>query len=117
MEHIFSYGTLQLETVQLSTFGRTLEGRPDLLPGYRTTLLKITDPAVVKTSGRTHHPIVSFSGDARDRVAGTVFRVTHDELLQADAYEVSDYRRVRVTLASGTEAWVYAETPTGDSAA
>ena len=31
---LFSYGTLQQENVQLATFGRRLEGRPDRLPGY-----------------------------------------------------------------------------------
>jgi gamma-glutamylcyclotransferase (GGCT)/AIG2-like uncharacterized protein YtfP len=111
---LFSDGTLQLEAVQLSTFGRTLRGRPDLLPQYKTTMLKITDPAVVKTSGKTHHPIVSFSGDTNDRVAGTVFAITREELLQADEYEVADYRRVQVTLASGTEAWVYVENRSPD---
>jgi gamma-glutamylcyclotransferase (GGCT)/AIG2-like uncharacterized protein YtfP len=110
---LFSYGTLQLEAVQRSTFGRKLQGSPDLLPQYKTTLLEITDAAVVATSGKTHHPIVSFSGDSNDRVAGTVFAITHDELLRADEYEVAEYCRVRVTLASGTEAWVYVENPRG----
>jgi hypothetical protein len=40
-------------------------------------------------------------------VAGTVFLITHDELLAADAYEVSDYERVSAELASGSTAWVY----------
>jgi len=30
---LFSYGTLQEERVQLSTFGRRLSGEPDALPG------------------------------------------------------------------------------------
>ena len=34
-EELFTYGTLQLEEVQLATFGRVLEGRPDALVGYR----------------------------------------------------------------------------------
>jgi hypothetical protein len=40
---------------------------------------------------------------------GTVLAVTPAELAQADAYEVEDYRRDRVTLASGQAAWVYAD--------
>lgn len=34
MEKLFSYGTLQLEQVQLDTFGRLLEGQADTLQGY-----------------------------------------------------------------------------------
>lgn len=33
-EKLFSYGTLQQETVQLSTFGRKLQGTADVLIGY-----------------------------------------------------------------------------------
>lgn len=106
-EHLFSYGTLQDETVQLATFGRRLEGRSDLLCGYRVDMLAIRDARVVATSGATHHPIVSYSGDQADAVHGTVFRITPQELAQADAYEVADYRRISVTLASGIQAWVY----------
>jgi hypothetical protein len=106
-EHLFSYGTLQLVPVQMSTFGRTLDGTPDDLPGFRTSVVRIDDPKVVETSGKTHHPIVQFTGDAADRVGGTVFRITRQELLNADKYEVAAYRRVAVTLGSGLHAWVY----------
>jgi hypothetical protein len=106
-EHLFSYGTLQLAQVQMSTFGRRLEGTPDELPGFRTSMVRIDDPKVVETSGKTHHPIVQFTGDATDRVGGTVFLITHQELLNADKYEVAAYRRVAVTLGSGLHAWVY----------
>ena len=47
------------------------------------------------------------TGDPQDRVPGTVFVITTDELAAADRYEVSDYRRVSVVLASGTEAWSF----------
>ncbi|MFB2586268.1 gamma-glutamylcyclotransferase family protein [Herbiconiux liukaitaii] len=45
--------------------------------------------------------------DARAEVEGTVFEITADELAAADAYEVDDYRRVLVPLATGEQAWVY----------
>lgn len=106
-EHLFSYGTLQLETVQLATFGRTLDGHPDALHGYATTMVAIDDPAVVATSGASHHPIVKFSGVADDVVAGKVFAVTAEELAHADRYEVAAYERVAVILASGLQAWIY----------
>ena len=109
MPHLFSYGTLQQTDVQRSTFGRLLSGRADTLPGYAQDMVAIDDPAVVATSGKTHHPIVKHSGVAADRVAGTVFEISDAELAQADRYEVAAYRRVAVTLASGLSAWVYVD--------
>jgi Gamma-glutamyl cyclotransferase, AIG2-like len=106
-EQLFSYGTLQLEAVQLSTFGRKLDGQADEMPGFAVTMLKIEDPDVVATSGKTHHPVVTYSGNPADKVSGTVFAITPEELAHADAYEVSDYRRDRVVLVSGISAWVY----------
>lgn len=108
-ENLFSYGTLQLEPVQRSTFGRLLDGRQDSLSGYKLTMLEIRDAAVVATSGKTHHPIVGFTGDASDQIQGTVFAITPEELRQADAYEVDDYRRDQVVLSSGVSAWVYVD--------
>lgn len=108
-ENLFSYGTLQLEEVQLATFGRPLMGHADVMHGYAMTMLKIEDPAVVATSGKTHHPVVAYSGDIRDEVRGTVFAITPEELRFADEYEVANYRRDRVLLASGVSAWVYVD--------
>ncbi len=105
--HLFSYGTLQLDQVQISTFGRRLDGHADAMPGWRTEMLEITDPDVLKTSGERFHPVVMPSDDPADSVAGKVFVITPEELERADSYEVSDYKRVEVTLASGTTAWVY----------
>ena len=104
---LFSYGTLQDTKVQLANFGRELRGRPDAMPGYRQTLIAITDPQVVATSGKTHHPIVEPSSNPLDEVGGTVFEITVRELAAADQYEVSDYKRVSVRLKSGLDAWVY----------
>ncbi len=108
-ELLFSYGTLQLETVQLATFGRRLPGVKDALPGYAQKLLKIEDAAVVATSGKTHHPIVQFTGRDEDSVDGMFFAVTAEELRNADKYEVAAYQRVAVTLRSGHRAWVYVD--------
>ncbi|MGJ7525081.1 gamma-glutamylcyclotransferase family protein [Variovorax sp. GB1P17] len=108
-EQLFSYGTLQLQSVQLATFGRKLAGQLDRLPGYRLEQLEIKDAAVVATSGKTHHPIVAPSSAPQDGVDGAVFAVTPAELAHADAYEVADYRRERVTLASGLQAWAYVD--------
>ena len=110
MPLLFSYGTLQQEDVQLATFGRRLAGAADALVGYRQSMVKIDDPEVVRTSGKTHHPIVAFTGKGEDRVPGALFEISDAELAHADAYEVGAYVRVEAKLASGLEAWVYVDT-------
>ncbi|MES2126881.1 MAG: gamma-glutamylcyclotransferase family protein [Pseudomonadota bacterium] len=112
MQLLFSYGTLQQREVQLATFGRELLGIADQLIGFHQSMVKIEDPEVVKTSGKTHHPIVKRTGKVDDRVAGTAFEVTDEELVNADKYEVSDYKRVSASLASGRTAWVYVDART-----
>jgi gamma-glutamylcyclotransferase (GGCT)/AIG2-like uncharacterized protein YtfP len=106
-ENLFSYGTLQTEAVQLATFGRRLEGRPDVLVGYGLTTIRIEDQDFVTASGTAQHRNVRLTGVASDIVEGTVFRVTKKELEQADAYEPEGYRRVLARLRSGADAWVY----------
>jgi hypothetical protein len=105
--NLFSYGTLQLESVQMSSFGRLLEGQKDALPFYRRDILEITDPDVIRTSGERFHPVVSPSKNPADAVEGTVFAITPEELEAADRYEVDDYKRIEVVLQSGTKAFVY----------
>ncbi|HEX5602349.1 MAG TPA: gamma-glutamylcyclotransferase family protein [Pyrinomonadaceae bacterium] len=109
-ERLFSYGTLQTESVQLSTFGRTFSGSPDALVGYRLRMIKIEDQDFVVTSGAEYHRTLEFTGSASDFVEGTVFSVTQPELEQADAYEPDGYERIQVKLRSGTEAWMYLNT-------
>ena len=106
---LFSYGTLQQAEVQMATFGRLLEGVPDTMPGFRRSMVAIIDPQVIATSGAAHHPIVAASDDPADEVEGTAFLITGPELAAADAYEVSDYRRVAARLKSGRDAWVYVQ--------
>ena len=103
----FSYGTLQQENVQRPTFGRVLRGQRDELVGLEQSSIRIDDPQVVATSGKSDHAIVRFNGRSDSRVTGTVFEITDEELASADRYEVADYKRVAATLASGRQAWVY----------
>lgn len=104
---LFSYGTLRQTDVQLALFGRALDGRDDVLPGYAVSPLQITDPSVIATSGSSLHTIARETGDPLDRVPGTAFRITAAELAAADAYEVSDCTRVTARLGSGIAAFVY----------
>jgi len=98
MPLLFSYGTLQQEDVQWSTFGRLLEGEPDELPGFALSV------------GRTGHGNVVFNGREDSRVAGTSYEITDAELAAADLYETRDqYQRIAITLSSGKHAWVYVD--------
>ena len=106
-ERLFSYGTLQTESVQLATFGRKLNGSPDALIGYRLRMIQIMDQEFVATSGAEYHRTLEFTGTAEDVVEGAVFFVTEQELKQADAYEPEGYERRRLKLRSETDAWVY----------
>lgn len=113
---LFSYGTLQLEEVQMATFGRQLTGKRDVLPGFEETILVIEDQAVISFSGKAHHTIAKFTGRTSDTISGTVYALTAEEIQSADNYEVAACRRVAVVLQSGTRAWVYVDAryaPTG----
>jgi hypothetical protein len=107
VELLFTYGTLQLPSVQSDTFGRLLPGEDDVLPGYTIDYVEIDDARVVQLSGAEVHPVLRHTGNALDKVVGRVLSLTEDELDAADEYEVAAYRRARVALASGREAWVY----------
>ena len=106
-ELLFSYGTLQQESVQLATFGRKLDGRSDALIGYALTMIHIDDEDFVATSGTANHRNLKFTGDPSDIVEGTAFSLSHTELEQADAYEPAGYERHLVQLRSDLNAWVY----------
>jgi len=105
---LFSYGTLQHEAVQQRLFGRRLTGTSDELLGFRMDWLEERDPDAVAASGMVRHPVVHKTDNTQDRIAGTLLHLSDAELARADEYEADDYRRVRVTLASGTQAWLYA---------
>jgi gamma-glutamylcyclotransferase (GGCT)/AIG2-like uncharacterized protein YtfP len=112
MPLLFSYGTLQQEDVQRSTFGRLLDGQPDALAGFEKSSLRIDDPQAVAAYGTVDHVNAIPNGKPGSRVTGTVFEVTDAELSVADRYEsVARYSRLSVTLASGRQAWVYAHAP------
>lgn len=108
MQLLFSYGTLQQDNIQQANFGRKLLGYKDSLPGYVVEQLRITDPRVLRESGKEFHPILQYTGRSSDEVTGTVFELTENEIVHADDYEVDDYQRVKATLKSGRSCWVYA---------
>jgi gamma-glutamylcyclotransferase (GGCT)/AIG2-like uncharacterized protein YtfP len=107
MERLFSYGTLRDEKVQRAVFGRRLEGTPDAILGYRLGSVTISDPSAVSISGMAVHRIVDATGRDSDQVEGIVLELTAKELELADTYEDVAYKRAKVRLRSGNEAWLY----------
>ena len=106
-EFLFSYGTLQLEKVQIESFGRILPGYKDSLSGYKLDQLEIKDEKVLQQSEQAVHPVAIPTGILSDKIHGLVFELSKEELVKADEYEVADYRRVAVRLDSGKTAWIY----------
>lgn len=96
MEKLFTYGTLQVPEIQKSVFHRTTQGTPDALEGFeKHTMLFGAQP----------YPIIEAKPGSE--VKGLVIEVTPEELEAIDSYETAAYRRISVTLKSGTPAWVY----------
>src|SRR5512134_2160010 len=98
MQLLFSYGTLQLESVQLSTFSRRLAGVADRLPGYRLTRVPIVDPQRAKVHGTSHYANAVPAETLTEEVSGTLLEINDEELDLVDGYERLDgYSRIRVT--------------------
>ena len=114
-EFLFSYGTLQKKNVQIDFFGRILHGTADTLRGYTVSVIEIRDESFLSKGEEKYQQTAIMSEEKNDCIKGTVFEITKDELLLADKYEPNNYRRIKVTLESGKEAWIYAavETPVG----
>ena len=110
---LFAYGTLQQPNVQLTTFGRQLDGRPDAMMGFALTPVTITDPAVIAASGLAIHRVACRTDSRTDPIPGMVLSITQAELEAADAYEADICVRIEVNLVSGAKAFVYvsSETP------
>jgi len=108
-EKLFSYGTLQIESVQIKNLGRKLTPHADLLLQYELRDCLIRDPEVVNTSGKAIHPMACFTANQNDAVSGTTFDISLEELHKIDQYEVADYKRIQCTLKSGESAWVYVQ--------
>ena len=107
MAKLFSYNNLQFGEDKLNIFGRRVEGQTDVLPGYRLSELISRDPHIMRVSGKIIHIMVRYTGQRRNLIKGTLFKVTWAELLAADRYEAEDYKRVSAVLLSGALAWIY----------
>jgi len=115
MNRLFSYGTLRQAEVQIELFGSQLPTASAILPGFVLRMIEITDPQVIATSGSNRHPILAFTGDPNDFVPGSVLELTDEQVAAADSYEVADYVRKEVILATGERAWAYLPAATLES--
>jgi hypothetical protein len=104
---LFTYGTLQLPTVQLEKYGRLLSGEPDRLAGFRLEEVDVLDPDVVRLSGKARHPIAVRAPDSPEGIAGIAYLLSDAELQATDDYEVDPYVREPVVLTSGRRAFAY----------
>jgi hypothetical protein len=107
--YLFSYGTLQDESVQLEIIGRALTGFTDGLPFFTQSVLEVIDGPHVPASRKVRYPIARYSGRHTDFVPGTAFRVNNAELRMTDKYEGAAYKRVACVLRSGVCAWAYVD--------
>ena len=106
-ENLFSYGTLQKEKVQMDLFGRILHGSADILRGYKTTTIEIRDESFLSKSEEKYQLTLIATANKNDIIQGTVLDITEEELLLTDTYEPDNYKRSKVVLDSGKEAWIY----------
>jgi gamma-glutamylcyclotransferase (GGCT)/AIG2-like uncharacterized protein YtfP len=106
-ENLFSYGTLQKEKVQIELFGRILQGSADMLRGYKTTIIEIRDESFLSKGEEKFQQTLIATADKNDIIKGTVLEITEKELLLADKYEPDNYKRIKIILESGKEAWIY----------
>lgn len=104
MEQLFSYGTLRSKEVQMRLFNKVLSGTPDQLLGYKLKSLQIEEEF-----GMADYVVVVPSENPSDVIYGVLFTVSGSDLAKVDLFESNAYRRVQVTLNSGTTAWVYLE--------
>jgi gamma-glutamylcyclotransferase (GGCT)/AIG2-like uncharacterized protein YtfP len=106
-EYLFSYGTLQKEIVQLELFGRTLQGSRDILKGYKTVPIEITDKVFLSKGENKEQLTLVHTMNDNDKIEGTALELSKQELFKADEYEPDNYKRTRVKLESGKQAWIY----------
>ena len=107
MELLFSYGTLQKETVQRSLFGRVLSQTADFLEGYKIIRIEINDPEFLAKGENRFQNTLAPASNNKDKIKGTVLELTPEELDRADQYEPVGYTRKKVKLVSGRDAWIY----------
>ncbi|MDA6068445.1 gamma-glutamylcyclotransferase [Flavobacterium sp. AC] len=104
MEQFFSYGTLRSKEIQMRVFNRILNGTPDQLNGH-----KLKDLQIEEEFGIEDYHVAVASENPSDTIKGILFTISTEDLAKIDLFESNAYKRVQVTLNSGTVAWIYTE--------
>jgi len=103
MEKLFTYGSLQSRSVQLSIYGRVVESHSDAISGYRIRTVTVKDWKHADVNGSIQKTIEPGDGE----IDGIVLLLTVEELKRTDEYEPKGYVRIKLPIKSGGEAWVY----------
>ncbi|MBS1517869.1 MAG: gamma-glutamylcyclotransferase [Bacteroidetes bacterium] len=106
--YLFTYGTLQDETVQQELFGRKLTGAKDILSGYKIFPFEITDKEFLFRCEDKIQMTAVPSEDLSDYIEGSVFEISDEELQMAEKYEPSEYMCFEAVLDSGKTARIFA---------
>jgi len=105
-EYLFSYGTLQKEKTQLELFERNLQSFADTLRGYKIANIEIKDELFLsKGEDKFQKTLIPSNNNAI--IKGKVLELTMEEIFLTDKYEPDNYKRIKVKLESGKEAWIY----------
>ncbi len=89
----------------MELFGRLLTGTKDILTGFKLAPIEIKDKSfLAKGENKSQLTLIP----SKDGVTeGTIFEISEAELFLADKYEPENYKRIKVALQSGKEAWTY----------
>lgn len=98
MESLFVYGLLKKPEIQKKVIGRIAEFSEDSIKGHKISQINIEGEIF---------PILINSKNPRDFAFGFVLEVSEEELKKIDKFETDVYKRKKVILNSGKEAWVY----------
>ena len=98
MEKLFVYGTLKDPKLREQVLHIHVNGNRDLLTGFRLKDTRIGDE---------DYKIIEEDSDSSETIEGLVLELDMNKLRLLDTYEGKDYRRKKVKLASGSEAWAY----------
>ena len=91
----------------MELYGHLLPGNKDILNGYKAETIQIADASFLsKGEGKYQRTLIA-SGNIHDEIEGTVLELTDEELALTDKYEPENYKRTKITLRSGKEAWIY----------
>ncbi|MBU2948629.1 gamma-glutamylcyclotransferase [Zobellia uliginosa] len=82
---------------KLRFYGGHLRGREAILVGYQISPKKVMESYLV----------IEVTNTRENAINGMVYKLEQYELQKADLYEGTAYKRIQVSLKSGSSAWVY----------